>query len=124
MFSNICSVLRAIYCVHFFILLPLKGTAAAGAQFDPFNQARGPAPPLENKSEDRYSYLHSSIWWTNKLFPIMYIIHYVMYIILYVAFNKLSFAPQETGMPCTGGVSKTCKLFYNYKCFFVAQRRR
>ena len=61
MFSNICSVLRAISCVHFFILLPPKGTAAAGAQFDPFNQARGPAPPLENKSEDRYSYLHSSI---------------------------------------------------------------
>lgn len=27
---------------------------SGGGQFDPFNQARLPAPPLETKSEERY----------------------------------------------------------------------
>lgn len=33
-------------------LFAILGTTG-GAQFDPFNQGRGPAPPLESKGEDR-----------------------------------------------------------------------
>jgi len=43
------------------ILIKMLCLTAGTGQFDPLNQTRGPAPPLESKSEDRYYWCSSTV---------------------------------------------------------------
>lgn len=44
---------------------------SGGGQFDPFNQARLPAPPLEGKSEERYSVNSALFYNTNPFYSVL-----------------------------------------------------